>query len=514
MLTDIFISIIFLTFLWDCKLYNLNYMKEKIFTPHPTPLLLPFLTFCFVLFASVSFGQNSEALPAPISQLTVNSNGDIYCEIHANDAASAMHHSMGKAKSGLTVNGNQKSASNSKKAASGATIFVDYYNADPNLPIEDFIIAATAFQSAVDIWASLLSSDVPIYVAAVFQPLDEGVLGSAGPTSIFANAPGLERNTWYGDALADKLTGGNLSPATYDIVANFSTVFPNWYYGTDGNTPPGTYDFKSVVLHELGHGLGFFGSLFVNNASGVGDYGFGIPSPVFPAIYDRLAHSADGKSILKENKYGNFTTELGDVLLSGPLTAKGPRIKGATQGKGAQVFTILDSAIFGDIPGLTDVWLPGSSYSHLDYVTYAGGPDGLMVPFLSTGVAFDNPGPIVLSIFDDMGWNGKVSREVMPDPTPGNDDGSDSLAIVENVVALYPNPFSSSVNVTLLEGRSIKKAVLTDASGFKYNVPKGKIDGGQQALLDLSGFKGKSGLYFLQLTYDDNSNEVVKLFKQ
>ncbi|MFD2098373.1 T9SS type A sorting domain-containing protein [Flagellimonas iocasae] len=488
-------------------------MKEKISTRHPK-LHLFYLTFCFLLLTAVGFAQTSEALPAPVSQLTVNSNGDIYCEIHTNDAAAAMHHSLGKAKTGLTVNGSQKSASNSKKAASGATIFVDYYNADPNLPIEDFIIAATAFQSAVDTWASLLSSDVPIYVAAVFQPLDEGVLGSAGPTSIYAGYPGLERDTWYGNALADKLAGDDLDPTSYDIIANFSTVFPNWYYGTDGNTPSGFYDFKSVVLHELGHGLGFFGSLFVDNETGVGDYGFGIPSPVLPAIYDRLAHSADGKSILKEHKFANFSTELGDLLLSGPLTSKGPSIKGATQGKGAQIFTILDSDIFGPIPGLTDIWLPGSSYSHLDYVSYAGTANGLMVAFLSTGVSFDSPGPIVLSIFDDMGWNGKVNREIHESPNAGSDDGDDPAAIADNVLALYPNPFSSSVNVTLLEGRSIKSAVLTDASGFKYKVPKGKIDGGQQALLDLSGFRGKAGLYFLQLTYDDNSSEVVKLFKQ
>ena len=487
-------------------------MKEKISTQHPKNL--PFLLFsCFIFIVSFSFGQSSQTLPGPVSQLTVNSNGDVFCEIHANDAAANDHHLMGSAKSGLTSNGVQKVAVNSKKTPTGAQIFVDYYNFDPTFPNEDFIIAATAFQSAVDAWANSLSSDEPIYVAAVFQQLGTGVLGSAGSTFIFANSPGLERDTWYGNALADKLGGQDLSPGNYDIIARFSTVFPNWYFGTDGNTPAGTYDFKTVVLHELGHGLGFFGSLFVDNNTGIGDYGFGIPNPVYPAIYDRLANSADGKSILKENKYGNFTTELGDLLLSGPLTSKGPRIKKVTQGKGAQIFTILDSAIFGDIPGLTDLWLPGSSYSHLDYVTYAGGTDGLMVPFLSTGLSFDGPTPIVLAIFDDMGWNGQVNREVMPDPTPGNDDGSDPL-VTANVVALYPNPFSSSVNVTLLEGRSIKSAAITDGSGFKYNVPKSRINGTEQATLDLSGFRGKSGLYFLQLTYDDNSSEVIKVFKQ
>ncbi len=488
-------------------------MKEKISTSHPN--FLPFLLSLSLFFCTLTlFGQSTYSLPAPISQLTVNNNGEIACVIHNSDAAAVAHHQIGHARAGLTANGSTKSASSSKKAPSGAVIFVDYYNFDPTFPMEEFIEAATSFQSAVDTWAANLSSDVPIFVAAVFQPLGPGVLGSAGPTSVFANAPGLERGTWYGNALADKLSGEDLSPASYDIVANFSTVFPNWYYGTDGNTPAGDFDFKSVVLHELGHGLGFFGSMFVDNASGIGDYGFGIPDPIFPAIYDRLANSSDGKSILKENRYGNFTTALGDVLLSGPLTAKGPRIKKATNGKGAQLFTILDSAIFGEIPGLTDVWLSGSSYSHLDFVTYAGTEDGLMVPFLSRGVSFDHPGTITMSIFDDMGWNGKVNREVMEDNS-NDGNGGDGLATeAQNVVAIYPNPFSNAVNLTLLDGRSIKKAVMTDASGSRYNVPKSRINGQSDANLDLSGFRGKSGLHFLQLTYDDGSSEIVKLFKQ
>ncbi|WP_420602051.1 T9SS type A sorting domain-containing protein [Flagellimonas sp.] len=489
-------------------------MKEKISTPQTPPLPISLTFFLTLFLVTISFGQSQYNLPAPISQLTVNENGDIACNIHTNDAIAVGHHQMGSAKSGLKMNGAQKVASSSKKAPSGATIFVDYYNFDLSFPEEDFIIAATAFQSAVDAWAASLSSDVPIFVAAVFQPLDPGVLGSAGPTSVFANAPGLERNTWYGNALADKLSGEDLSPLSYDIVANFSTVFPNWYYGTDGNTPPGDFDFKTVVLHELGHGLGFFGSMFVDNASGIGDYGFGIPDPIYPAIYDRLANSSDGKSILKENRYGNFSTELGNVLLSGPLTAKGPRIKKATQGKGAQLFTILDSAIFGDIPGLTDVWLPGSSYSHLDFVTYAGSPNGLMVPFLSRGLSFSSPDNIVLSIFDDMGWNDKVNREVMEDKSNSGDDGDDPLAESQNVVSLYPNPFINDVNITLTEGRSIKKASVSDFSGSQYSVPKGKIRGGSNATIDLSNFRGRSGLYFLQLTYDDNTSEVVKIYKR
>src|SRR5262249_28191761 len=39
-----------------------------------------------------------------------------------------------------------------------------------------------------------------------------------------------------------------------------------WYYGLDANPPAGTTDFVTVVLHELGHGLGF--RTFVNLATG------------------------------------------------------------------------------------------------------------------------------------------------------------------------------------------------------------------------------------------------------
>src|SRR5262245_20338754 len=54
--------------------------------------------------------------------------------------------------------------------------------------------AKQAFQRAVDIWSGLISSPVPINVVAYWEPLDPGVLGAAGPTTVrrnFTNAPAL-----------------------------------------------------------------------------------------------------------------------------------------------------------------------------------------------------------------------------------------------------------------------------------------------------------------------------------
>jgi hypothetical protein len=76
-----------------------------------------------------------------------------------------------------------------------------------------------------------------------------------------AGAP--DRDAFYSDALADSIQGSDHRPGEPDIIANFNSDCNNWYFGTDGNTPFGEFDLVSVVLHEIGHGLGFSGTELV-----------------------------------------------------------------------------------------------------------------------------------------------------------------------------------------------------------------------------------------------------------
>jgi hypothetical protein len=133
-----------------------------------------------------------------------------------------------------------------------------------------------AFQYAADLWGQLLNSGVTIVVNAQMNPLfcspTSAVLGSAGTTTVhrdFSGAP--VANTWYSQALANSLAGSDLS-GNADLSAQFNSNINgsagclgglSWYYGLDAN-PGSDIDFVTVVLHEIGHGLGF--QTFVNQS--------------------------------------------------------------------------------------------------------------------------------------------------------------------------------------------------------------------------------------------------------
>jgi hypothetical protein len=145
-----------------------------------------------------------------------------------------------------------------------------------------------AFQRAADIWGANLNSDAEIRVDAAFEPLDcdatGAVLGAAGAYEIYADFPNAPRTaTWYPSALASKLAGFDVTfPGTPHIIARFNSrlgLFADclpgsgFYLGLDRQFGTGI-DLVTVLLHELGHGLGF--QTFTDDFSG--EQLFGLPS--------------------------------------------------------------------------------------------------------------------------------------------------------------------------------------------------------------------------------------------
>ena len=249
--------------------------------------------------------------------------------------------------------------------------------------------AQTAFQYAVGIWASQLAAPVPITVEASFSNLGSRVLGSAGPFFVWPAVPNGVANTLYPDALAGQLAGADADPGTPDVDARFSSAAP-WYFGTDGKVPPGQYDFVSVVLHELGHGLGFIGSGRV--ASGVGSWGLNAGSGPLPFIFDRFVFNGFGQAILDTALFPNGSAALAGQMTGENLFFSGPFTRASNGNAAARLYAP---------PAFED----GSSYSHLDEATYTGGhPNSLMTPQIASAEAIHDPGGIVRGMFRDMGW--------------------------------------------------------------------------------------------------------------
>ncbi|MFN2503171.1 MAG: hypothetical protein ABR540_02870 [Acidimicrobiales bacterium] len=248
--------------------------------------------------------------------------------------------------------------------------------------------AQGAFQRALDIWGSLIDSPVPIKVAASFEPQGASDLGFANGylQRDFPNAP--VPNTWYPIALANARAGTDLDTTKPDIEAKFNSNRTNWHFGT-GPAPAGQFDFVTVVLHELGHGLGFLGSMEVSG--GLGRWGLGTPS--FPTIYDRFTTDGSRRFLLNTSVYPNPSAALATALTSNNV--------------------FFDSALTNPPDGTgrpklhaPPTWIQFASYIHLDEATYPpGNPNSLMTPTLSQAEAIHSPGPLTLCIFEALGWS-------------------------------------------------------------------------------------------------------------
>ena len=169
-----------------------------------------------------------------------------------------------------------------------------------------------ALQWVAGVWAAQLGSPVEINIEASFEELDCGpnpedgaVLAGAGSQFLFFDFPNAPRQgTWYHGALAEALAEEDLSttedgfpPEAGELVITFNSQIDEgclapgyrYYYGLDGNTPPGLAPFSSVALHEISHGLGF--ANFVNEATGSPPDFTGIPP--MPDIYSVFTFDKD-----------------------------------------------------------------------------------------------------------------------------------------------------------------------------------------------------------------------------
>lgn len=131
-----------------------------------------------------------------------------------------------------------------------------------------------AFETAVGIWADVITSPIPLTIDASMVELacdaDGAVLGQASASSAVALRLADGTQLAYPVALANAIRESDLeepsndNPSGAEVIAEFNSVVGNascldgleFYLGLDGKAGDGI-DFVGIVLHELAHGLGF-----------------------------------------------------------------------------------------------------------------------------------------------------------------------------------------------------------------------------------------------------------------
>ena len=309
-----------------------------------------------------SIGLVAAILVAPISSPTANALG-----IKVAPAGWGYIYASGKTAS-VQSTPRAPSANIEKKSN-----FIVNYNTVPT-------VARAAVQAAIDVWSENFSSTVPVTVNVSWgRASSYGILAAASAKSNFANFPNApDKTLYYAAALANALAGNDLDLNNPELEITISSDAP-WYYGVDGKCPPKSFDLVSVILHEMGHGLGFISGSYYDEYSGYGRVD--LPTP-----FDAYAQLTDGRRLAD---MPSPSIETGKALTS-PLYWSGENGIKANNGVKPPLYT-------------PSIYEPGSSVSHLDERTFSqAGANRVMTPNLDSGEVFHLPGSLLLAMFDDM----------------------------------------------------------------------------------------------------------------
>lgn len=183
--------------------------------------------------------------------------------------------------------------SKNRLSSKASSLTSTQFNLDFSADIQQNPQAMNAFQTAANIWSSLLADPVTINIDLNYKPLSQGTLGTAYSTQLRGgynvvrdlvsnNAgetnnsmeqqllPNLPTSSQFGAYLpesfalngmmsitqANYLALGGQRITSSDGSITFSSSY-NWDFDpTDGITA-GHYDFVGVAIHEIGHILGF-----------------------------------------------------------------------------------------------------------------------------------------------------------------------------------------------------------------------------------------------------------------
>ena len=265
-------------------------------------------------------------------------------------------------------------------------------------PVPTDLVAA--LDNAAQRWNNYLIITEPIKVNIILvnnslYPFSGLTLGN-GRTN-FSNAPVTDHI--YPTSLANQLAGTELNPGEYDMDI-YVNLYTSFYYGT-GKPNNSKMDFITFIMHEIGHGLGFYSDGYVNS-SNIGSFGNIPPSALsplsasfpwrgqdsIPTIYDKF--------IIKQSQNNlvgiapNNTLMLGDSIKYTANYFDGPTYANSSNG-GTPI----------KLSGGTGSFTLGVDLLHL----HSSICNSIMSYCWGLGDTVRKPASLEIGILKEIGWN-------------------------------------------------------------------------------------------------------------
>lgn len=293
-----------------------------------------------------------------------------------------------------------------------------------DMPIE----MKPAFDAAILKWQEWIQSPQPIKIRVEMADLATEVLAGTDYQLL------LHNGYWYPSALGKQLTTMPAVADTMDMVLYLNRKMlsnGSMYFGTEAKPDTEQFDFMTLIIHEITHGLGFAGSLRTFGALRLDGNGEDAPCLDIDGSACFGFKAADG--IVYPMKFDSFLYAGTDLLTQkpNPSSALYTALTTGLKFGGANA-----SAVIRDKPQLTpSLYTPpfyakGSSVNHWhtninDWNT--GQPnhytvpvpetvtDELMYATQSKGIVVRSLGHFTCGMLQDLGWNtttqcGKYAR--------------------------------------------------------------------------------------------------------
>jgi hypothetical protein len=263
-----------------------------------------------------------------------------------------------------------------------------------------------AMNYAAFLWSKYVYSPVPIVVDVEWKvrfPAFSPPLGTAVYMVVPVTDPRAPySSTSYPASLASAITGKDQSFNMPDIAIYFTPADQfhggakfSWYFGIDGKPPSTSWDFVSVAMHEIGHGL-LGGDSFIHDyekqITGWGGALWGSQAPM-PYIFDWYFTNSSGQRLMETSMFPNPSQQLFDQFTVGNIHFKGPQTLANNTNNSAAMDPFSSGHLADD---------------------YEDTPNGMMVPGLSNGTARHHPGPIMLGMLADIGWTSTAAPNTAP----------------------------------------------------------------------------------------------------